>query len=776
MNHKAVILFFLFAPLLSAAQNVGIGTNTPAARLHVNGDLRLQDGDPVSKFSRDSLFSENSHNNIPTEKAIRDYLQRGIWVSGSTEAIGPQAPLARGTAAVNASGATSVHVQGNYAYVTSAFNNISVYNISNPDSIKLLQSINTNLDVPVDVFVQGNYAYVVCENNDRLCIFDITSPGNFIPRGFTTANIRVPTAIFVQGNYAYVTSNMSNNLAVFDISNPDAIVAKGSILTNLSLPTDVFVQGNYAYVTSAGNNRICIYDISNPDIIAPKGFSNSLLSDPNSVSVKGNYAYVASRGNNRLCVFNISNPDAIAANGSSNVNISNPNSISISGDVAFITNISDNSLCLFDISNPPSLVPKGYSTANLDFPSKIFASGDLAYVTSYNNSKLCIFDLDKNRTFVASPTGIQTAATQWQVNGTDIYRSNGNVGIGLSDPLQKLQVSGHTIIDGNIGIGTTETVVPVNLASTLGNKLLLYGDGYTSHYGMGIQGSLLQMYTDAAAANIAFGYGNSNSFTERARFYNTGANGMQVNGRIVLRNGTADINNGPGVWLNNPTNSALMGFIGTQNSSNIGFYGGPGNWGLVYNTSNSCVGIGNQSPIRPLSFPAALGEKILLYPGATGEVGIGVYGNELRIHSDYAAAKISFGYQDNAGNFTERMWLNNTTGVLTVNGTAYPSDTRFKKQISNIQHPLQKILSLNGVEYFMRSEEFPHMHFTNDKQVGLLAQEVERVLPEAVQVINADGYKGVDYAKLVPLLIEGIKEQQRQINELKNLVEQLTKK
>ena len=60
--------------------------------------------------------------------------------------------------------------------------------------------------------------------------------------------------------------------------------------------------------------------------------------------------------------------------------------------------------------------------------------------------------------------------------------------------------------------------------------------------------------------------------------------------------------------------------------------------------------------------------------------------------------------------------------------------------------------------------------------MGLLAQEVEKVLPEAVHVINDDGYKGVDYAKLVPLLIEGIKEQQHQINDLKKLVEQLAKK
>ncbi|MBL0181615.1 MAG: tail fiber domain-containing protein [Chitinophagaceae bacterium] len=183
---------------------------------------------------------------------------------------------------------------------------------------------------------------------------------------------------------------------------------------------------------------------------------------------------------------------------------------------------------------------------------------------------------------------------------------------------------------------------------------------------------------------------------------------------------------------------------------------------------NGNIGIGTNNPTRPLSFPAALGEKILLYPAGGGEVGIGVYNNELRIHTDYAAAKISFGYQDNAGIFTQTMWLNNTTSVLTVAGTAYPSDERFKKQITAIQNPLQKLMSLNGVEYYMRKEEFPEMNFSNNRQTGLIAQEVEKVMPSAVYEINDKGYKGVDYAKLVPLLIEAIKEQEARIQILEN--------
>ncbi|MBL0134789.1 MAG: hypothetical protein IPP79_12720 [Chitinophagaceae bacterium] len=66
--------------------------------------------------------------------------------------------------------------------------------------------------------------------------------------------------------------------------------------------------------------------------------------------------------------------------------------------------------------------------------------------------------------------------------------------------------------------------------NALGNKIALYGNSASSQYGMGIQGSLMQFYTDAVGANFAFGYG-STSFTERARIYNSGYDGMLLNGQ-----------------------------------------------------------------------------------------------------------------------------------------------------------------------------------------------------------------------------------------------------
>jgi hypothetical protein len=197
--------------------------------------------------------------------------------------------------------------------------------------------------------------------------------------------------------------------------------------------------------------------------------------------------------------------------------------------------------------------------------------------------------------------------------------------------------------------------------------------------------------------------------------------------------------------------------------------------------TNGNVGIGTTNPARPLSFPAILGEKILLYPGGAGEVGIGVYGNELRLHADNPGAMVSFGTQDNAGNFSQNalaqrngVYAFSVLGSLWVNGTTYASDERFKQNITPITSPLQKLMQINGVEYEMKTTEFPQHHFMPGRQMGLIAQNVEKIVPEAVN--EKDGYKGVDYARLVPLLIEAIKEQQTQIDEQKKMIEKLLNK
>ena len=88
---------------------------------------------------------------------------------------------------------------------------------------------------------------------------------------------------------------------------------------------------------------------------------------------------------------------------------------------------------------------------------------------------------------------------------------------------------------------------------------------------------------------------------------------------------------------------------------------------------------------------------------------------------------------------------------------------------------LKKIMALSGYYYSLRKDEFPDMQFDSGPQLGLIAQDVEKVLPQIVYTTQ-NGYKGVDYTKIVPLLIEGMKEQQKQIDELKKMVDALIRR
>ncbi|MBL8172016.1 MAG: tail fiber domain-containing protein, partial [Acidobacteria bacterium] len=79
---------------------------------------------------------------------------------------------------------------------------------------------------------------------------------------------------------------------------------------------------------------------------------------------------------------------------------------------------------------------------------------------------------------------------------------------------------------------------------------------------------------------------------------------------------------------------------------------------------------------------------------------------------------------------------------------------------------LDKLVKLQPVNFFWRSSEFPQRSFGDRQSYGLIAQEVEAVLPELVST-DAEGFKAVNYSKLPLLLLQGIKDQQQLSQQLK---------
>ena len=119
-----------------------------------------------------------------------------------------------------------------------------------------------------------------------------------------------------------------------------------------------------------------------------------------------------------------------------------------------------------------------------------------------------------------------------------------------------------------------------------------------------------------------------------------------------------------------------------------------------------------------------------------------------------------------------------TTGRLDCSNdvVAYASsDKRLKENIKPLDSALDKVLKISGVEFDWKEltqKEKETIHSNQGHDVGVIAQEIEEVLPEVVTTRD-NGYKAVKYEKIVPLLIQAIKEQQEEIELLKANLEQL---
>jgi Chaperone of endosialidase/Head domain of trimeric autotransporter adhesin len=132
-----------------------------------------------------------------------------------------------------------------------------------------------------------------------------------------------------------------------------------------------------------------------------------------------------------------------------------------------------------------------------------------------------------------------------------------------------------------------------------------------------------------------------------------------------------------------------------------------------------------------------------------------------------AAAELNFYYQGMPGNILSLRGDGNATltGTLTQ-----LSDARYKVQVKPLDNSLQKIMLLTGYHYYWKDK-----NADQSLQTGVLAQELQMVVPELVKQ-NDQGMLSVNYAGLVPLLIESIKEQQAKINRLEKILEDMIKR
>lgn len=322
--------------------------------------------------------------------------------------------------------------------------------------------------------------------------------------------------------------------------------------------------------------------------------------------------------------------------------------------------------------------------------------------------------------------------------------SRGDIGCAANAPL----VSRTT---GYLGVGTA------NPSTTL----TVSGTTYTG---------FLQLDAKTGAAAPSSFQGGHWSASGTSVFYNSGAVGIGTStpafssklnlvGAMAFSNTTGSVNGAI-----NPVSGNYLS-IEAFNTDNTVKYP------VVLNAFGGNVGIGTSSP----------GAKLHVVGTVYASVAEGA--NAITVHNtsnggSWSLVPMGNGASTNALNFynqgTNKMTLT-TDGALAIStnnpgayklyvaGNAYStgtwgsSDVRLKKNIRPLEGALQKTIKMQGVSFDWRQDEYPQRGLTSARQIGLIAQDVEKVIPELVST-NTDGFKAVAYDKVVALLIEAVKE------------------
>jgi len=138
-------------------------------------------------------------------------------------------------------------------------------------------------------------------------------------------------------------------------------------------------------------------------------------------------------------------------------------------------------------------------------------------------------------------------------------------------------------------------------------------------------------------------------------------------------------------------------------------------------------------------------------------------------HSDSNSNYAIVWRSGNTAYYTDEIYLNPSTNKIYATDIVATSDERLKDKVGPIDNALDKVCAINGFLYKWNDK---YSGTDDSVQVGVSAQDVEKVLPEAVDELET-GYKGVSYEKLVPLLIEAIKELREENIKLRSDIEDL---
>jgi hypothetical protein len=286
--------------------------------------------------------------------------------------------------------------------------------------------------------------------------------------------------------------------------------------------------------------------------------------------------------------------------------------------------------------------------------------------------------------------------------------SNGNMGVGTSSPVAKVDITGSDV--NRVVLRVANTNVPN------GDKEINMFVGGTSAYGIT---SWQNSGVIESVAGLSSNFVLSNYQTGAIIFTNSGRiERMRIlaDGKVAIGSSTTIFSSAFQVYQN--TAGGVMAHF-YDPAANSGFYWSAYSTSILFEARTS-----SGSTYRDMVFQ--------------------VYGG-------------NFGIRTGVSTLSYTLQVNGT--VAGVGGYVNWSDARLKKDVKPLQDSLKNILNLNGITYNWNKKIDPTLNLDDDNHIGLLAQDVEKILPQIVSTAKDNfGTKAIAYSDLVPVLIEAIKE------------------
>jgi hypothetical protein len=386
----------------------------------------------------------------------------------------------------------------------------------------------------------------------------------------------------------------------------------------------------------------------------------------------------------------------------------------------------------------------------------------------------------------------------WSVGlGSNTYNTfftNGNVGIGLTNPEYKLHIDGETRI-GNQTSGSggwfrvslrDGTAAPAAATLTMRSSassseaIPVTQPNLVLNRGSDTLGTLLQFKNNRTGYAAVGSLAESNGGHDLRVYVGIGTEVIRVNSAGNVGFGTIN----PTSKLHVQGDASVSGVVTAVGGFNLGIssagtpissgpittlnFIGAGNTFAVNDNiiDISIAGGGGASVSISTEAPSNPNEGDLWYSSLLGRTFIYYVDEDSAQWVD--AAPFNLGFLDigdlSVTNLTVTNSANlsslNVTGIVTAIDFNSTSDINLKTNIKRIENPIDKVLQINGVEFDWKDNQ--------QSSMGVIAQEVEKVFPNLVRTTEN---KSVNYNGLIGVLIEAVKEQQKQIEELKKLIQ-----